>query len=147
MASGDTHKSTPAPGFADATVAEVMNPDVVWCTPETPLRQVAREMSSKRMHSVVVGGLRKRSSERSWGVVSDVDLLQAASSDLDRETAGTVAATELPTVSSTEELPRAAQIMAEHEVTHLIVVDPDEGEAVGVISSLDVARVMSEGAE
>lgn len=125
--------------FQRARAADVMNPDVVWCTPETSLREVARTMAERRMHAVVVGGLRARSSDRSWGVVSDVDLLRAAAADLESETAGAVAATELPTVNADETLPRAVQIMAEHEVTHLIVVDSESGEAVGVLSSLDIA--------
>ena len=33
--------------------------------------------------------------------------------------------------------------MADHECTHLIVVSPDAGEAVGVLSSLDVAGALA----
>jgi CBS domain-containing protein len=39
-------------------------------------------------------------------------------------------------------LMRAAQLMTEHAVTHLLVVDPAGGLPVGVLSTLDVARAL-----
>ena len=135
----------PSPTFSEDHVSSAMHPGVVSCTPETSLREVAQIMAEQAIHSVVIGGLRTRSSERSWGVVSDVDLLRAAAGDLETQSAGDVAATELPTVRTDDSLPRAAQIMAEHEVTHLIVVDPDDGQAVGVLSSLDLAASLAAG--
>ena len=53
-------------------------------------------------------------------------------------TAGPIAATEIVTVEPAESLDRAVQLMNEHEVTHLVVVEKDF--PVGVISSLDIAR-------
>lgn len=38
-----------------------------------------------------------------------------------------------------ESLRRAAQMMAEHGVTHLVVLDAASGYPVGVLSTLDVA--------
>ena len=35
------------------------------------------------------------------------------------------------------------QLMAEHEVTHLVVVDSETSNPVGVISTLDVAKAVS----
>jgi CBS domain-containing protein len=78
-----------------------------------------------------------------WGVVADVDLLGAADGDLDTLTAGETAGTELPTVTPDETLSRAAQLMAEHGVSHLIVVE--DGRAVGVVSTLDVAGIIAWG--
>ena len=49
-----------------------------------------------------------------------------------------MAATEIVTVEPSEHLDRVVQLMNEHEVTHLVVVDKDF--PVGVISSLDIAR-------
>jgi CBS domain-containing protein len=43
-------------------------------------------------------------------------------------------------VSPRESLLRAAQLMTEHATAHLIVVDPESGRPVGVLSTLDVAR-------
>jgi CBS domain-containing protein len=35
------------------------------------------------------------------------------------------------------------QLMAEHEVTHVIVVERHSGRPIGVLSTLDVARALS----
>ena len=36
-------------------------------------------------------------------------------------------------------------MMIEHEVTHLVVVDPQSDKAVGVLSTLDVAGLLAWG--
>jgi CBS domain-containing protein len=134
-----------SPSFEKARVSDAMHPGVVSCTPETSLRVVAQIMAQRHIHSVVVTGHGGSETERGWGVISDVDLLRASSGDLDTLTAGEVAGTELPTVAAEESLPRAAQLMAEHEVTHLIVVGNGAEQAVGVISSLDIAGTLAWG--
>ena len=50
-----------------------------------------------------------------------------------------VAATEANTISAGDPLERAAQMMTEHAVSHLVVVDRSDGYPVGIISTLDVA--------
>jgi CBS domain-containing protein len=116
------------PSFENARAGDAMHPGVVSCTPETSLRTVAQIMAERHIHSVVVTDVSREASR--WGVVSDVDILRAAS---------------LPTVTVDEELARAAQVMAEHEVTHLIVVDAANASAVGVLSSLDIAGILAWG--
>ena len=130
------------PSFEKGRVADAMHSGVVSCPPETALRAVAQIMAQRRIHSVVVTGIEGGDASR-WGIVSDMDLLRASAGDLDTQTAGEVAGTELPTVSAEESLPRAAQVMAEHEVTHLIVVSGEQ--ATGVLSSLDIAEVLAWG--
>jgi CBS domain-containing protein len=53
-------------------------------------------------------------------------------------TAGNLAALEPIAVAPDDGLDRAAQLMAEHDVSHLIV--RSGGEPVGIVSTLDVAR-------
>jgi CBS domain-containing protein len=127
--------------LSETTVSEVMRHGVLTCQPETPLEVVARMMSEHRVHSVVVSKL-DGVSESAWGIVSDVDVLRAAPERAAPEggaerTAGEIAGTELITVAPDETLEHAAQLMAEHEITHLVVVAGEK--PVGVISSLDVA--------
>ena len=57
--------------------------------------------------------------------------------------ASTVARTEVLTVSPEDALERAAQLMAEHDVTHLVIVQPHSGHPVGILSALDVAGVLA----
>jgi CBS domain-containing protein len=46
--------------------------------------------------------------------------------------------------SSDEPLLGAAQLMSEHGVSHLVVVDPASGYPLGVLSTLDVAAMYAE---
>jgi CBS domain-containing protein len=119
-----------------------MRVGVVSCQPETSLREIARIMATYRIHSVVVLEL---AGERPWGIVSDLDVVRAAGEDLDARTARDVTRTELVTVTTDESLSRAARTMAEHDVTHVLVVQPHSGQPVGVLSTLDLAGVLAWG--
>jgi CBS domain-containing protein len=46
-----------------------------------------------------------------------------------------------PTIGLDESLERAAKRMAQHDVTHLVVVAARDALPLGVLSSLDAARV------
>ena len=74
------------------------------------------------------------------GVASALDVVAAAISG-EEPTALQAAATEHVSVSSSESLHRAGQLMAEYGVSHLIVLDANSGEPVGVLSTLDIASV------
>ena len=129
------------PPFAAASVSDAMRVGVLSCPADTPLRDVARMMALNRIHAVVVSGL---DDDRPWGVVSDLDLV-AVAADLDRIAARDVASTELVTVRGDEPLARAAQVMVEHELAHLVVVAAGSGHPVGVLSTLDVAGALAWG--
>ncbi|HEY1274030.1 MAG TPA: CBS domain-containing protein [Thermoleophilaceae bacterium] len=130
-----------APPFEQATVVDAMRVGVVSCPRDVALREVARTMATYRIHSVVVSD----ADGGAWGIVSDLDLARAAGQDLDGVTAGDAATTELVTVGADESLARAAQLMAEHEIAHLVVVQPADGHPVGVLSTLDLAGVLAWG--
>ena len=75
-----------------------------------------------------------------WGIVSDLDLMAAMRPELAHATADELAATDPLIVEPTDTLEHAAQLMAEHQTTHAVVVDRRTGEPVGILSTLDVAR-------
>jgi CBS domain-containing protein len=130
-----------APKFEDAMVVDAMRLGAVSCSADTPIREAARIMATYRIHSIVVfdlvGG--------PWGLLSDLDLVRAADEDLDKRTVGEVASMEFVTVPGKESLARAARLMAERGVSHLVVVSPDDGHPLGVLSTLDVAGVLAWG--
>ena len=131
--------------FSEIAVVDVMNPGIIDCPPQTPLTEVTSLMAENTVHCVVVDGLARgpHHSERFvWGVISDIDLMRAAATGRMDEEAGEIAASEIVTIERGEEVQRAAQLMAEHECSHLIVTDPDSGRPLGVLSSLDVARAL-----
>jgi len=123
-----------------------MHPGVISCLPETPLRAVARMMASYRVHAIIVmprhmGDL---AHSLSWGVVSDLDLIRGAQDgDVDTDTARTVAGTPVRSIESTAPLAGAVDAMIAEGLSHLIVVEPHAGRPVGVLSTLDVARVLA----
>ena len=72
-----------------------------------------------------------------WGVVSDLDLVKAASAGvIDDRTAGGTAVTPIVIVEEHDTLVHAAQLLSEHEITHLVVVDPKTERPVGIVSTL-----------
>ena len=125
---------------------DAMHPGLISCLPDTPLRAVARLMATYRVHAILVSAHGEEALPNGgfWGVVSDVDLLRAAhAGDLDQQTARTSAATPPLTVGTSDELARAAQLMSEHDVSHLIVIEPLSGRPIGVLSTLDIARALA----
>jgi CBS domain-containing protein len=129
------------PSLDQLLVADAMHPGVVTCPLETPLRDVAWMMGVYRIHAVVVYGEPGEDGPELWGVVSDLDLIEAAAAgDFEERTAAGIAATPLLMVEAADTLTRAAQIMGEHQVAHLIVVEPSSGRPIGMLSTLDVAR-------
>jgi CBS domain-containing protein len=78
-----------------------------------------------------------------WGIVSDLDLVGAASLDLDSRTAGGAAASPVVTVTPGETVERAAHLMREYRTAHLVVVDSADGRPLGIVSTLDVAAVLA----
>jgi CBS domain-containing protein len=129
-----------APSLDELLVTDAMHPGVVTCPVETPLRDVAWMMSVYRIHAVVVYGEPGEQTPELWGVVSDLDLVEAASADdFEDRTAGQTAATPILMVEPTDTLEHAAQIMAENEVAHLIVIERSSGRPIGMLSTLDVA--------
>jgi CBS domain-containing protein len=143
-----TVRTTQKPTLIDETlVEEAMHRGVVGCPYETPLPTVAHTMATRRVHCVVGLGDITEDDTQLWGVVSDRDVVAAAAAGTEeRATAGGSAATEVLTIGPRETLRRAAQVMTEHDLSHLIVVEPDSDRPLGVLSTLDIAAVVG-GAE
>jgi CBS domain-containing protein len=130
----------------EATVAEAMTPRLVHCRPDTSLRDVAHLMTTHGIHAVYVFDDVSNEGEPPalWGLVTDLDLV-ASWPVLEERSAGGTAVTPLVMVPSDEPLGRAAQLMAESGTAHLAVTDPVTGAPVGVLSTMDIARVIAGG--
>jgi CBS domain-containing protein len=122
-------------------VEEAMHQGVLRCGRDESLAVVARLMADHRVHSIVVTDERSQAPSL-WGVVSDLDLVAAASvRELEEQVAGAAAVTPALMIAPDDTLQRAAQLMVEHAVAHLVVVEG--GRPVGVVSTLDVADVLA----
>jgi CBS domain-containing protein len=146
MPTGTIHHPTQhafaAPPFERASVVDAMRVGIISCPPDTSLKDVARTMATYRIHCVVVSDME---GARPLGVIADIDLAAAASSGSRERTAGELARTEPVSVAADDSLERAAQLMAEHEVSHLVVIQPHSSHPVGVLSALDLAGVLAWG--
>jgi CBS domain-containing protein len=134
------------PALEGLRVIDVMHPGLISCSPETPLRTVARMMTTYRVHAILVTthGDERLAGGGPWGIVSDADLLRAAETgDLREQTASTVATAPVLSVASTDDLARAAAVMVEHGASHVIVSERHSPRPVGVLSTLDMARALA----
>jgi CBS domain-containing protein len=121
---------------------------LIHCEPDDDVAAVARTMAEQSIHRVVIAGIVRRDhagDRLAWGIVSDLDLVRALRPGAEEATAAEVAGTEIVTVSPLESLEQAVRLMDEHETAHLVVVSPDTGRPVGMLSTLDVARMVDGG--
>jgi CBS domain-containing protein len=123
------------PALAHVRVRDCMHHEVLSCSAEDSVQDIAVIMANHRVHAVMITS---GNGERPIGVVSDLDVVAAVAAGA-RCTAHEVAATETLTVSGDEPVQAAARLMNEHGVSHLVVVDAAGGYPVGVLSSLDIA--------
>lgn len=130
------------PAFKDAKVHDAMRVGVVTCRPETKLANVARMMVGYDIHSVVVADVQGEAGM--WGIVTSLDLARRPE-ELGSLTAGEVASTDPVTIPSSDSLTRAAEVMAEHGITHLIAVQPETGRPAGMISARGLAAALALG--
>jgi CBS domain-containing protein len=133
-------------GLGSLAVSEAMHAGVVSCPPETPLHDVAQMMARYSIHAVVVytENAEADGAVGLWGVVADTDLIGAAAKeDFAGRTAGETAQTPVVMIYPHESLKRAAELMDEQCVTHLLVVSASSERPLGVLSTLDLARAIA----
>lgn len=129
--------------FETAVVADAMHGGVLTCVRETSLVTAAQMMAAERVHCLVVVATMPGGGTKLCGVLSDRDVLAtAARGDLLEATAGSSARTEIVTVTPEDSLPRVAELMDDHGLTHVVVLDPHTGAPIGVLSALDITAVV-----
>jgi CBS domain-containing protein len=118
-----------------ARVGDCMRAGIFSCDPDTPARELAAMMSSLRIHAVA---LRTRPPQAP-AFISDLDLVAsiAGAGDLPAHQLASRAAV---TVSRAQTLREAANLMATHGATHLVVIDEASGHPVGVLATTDILQ-------
>lgn len=121
---------------------DVMTGPIVNCDPSATLADVAALFSRHRIHCVLVSGTAGTAGRERlvWGVIGDLDLLHAALRG-ENATAGQLAGTEALTVGVDDDLETVGRRLADHDVSHAIVVADEE--PVGIVSTLDLAGVVA----
>lgn len=126
-------------------VRDVMHPGIVSCSQAATAAEIARIMASCRVHCVAVMGLShdQRQDPLIWGIVSDLDLLDAATDAGRSATAATLASEPVISIRPTMSVHEAAKAMVQYGAAHVVVVDPERRTPLGILSTLDVAEVLA----
>jgi predicted transcriptional regulator len=135
-----TSGSDPKPNpLAGLTVAQFATTGILSVQPDALLEEVAWLMANNRVHAVAV--VDDEAAEPP--VIRDSDLVAAAISGHHSELcARDIAGTDAVSIPSDEHLDRAAELLARHGVTHLIIRDHRRVPS-GVLSTLDIARAIA----
>jgi CBS domain-containing protein len=123
-------------------VADVMTTRPRCASPDTPLQEVAQIMEAED-----VGAVPLIEGERLVGMITDRDIVIRAiakGKDTSGMPARAVASQELVTVSPDQDLSDVLQLMAQHKVRRLPVVEGDR--LVGIVAQADVALEAKEKA-
>jgi CBS domain-containing protein len=130
------------------TVGDVMTRDVRVARRGTPLKEIARQLSTHRISAMPV----LDEQDRLLGVVSEADLVRRERHDPRRRwrrrrparTTGAAAkdlmTTPAITITAETDVARAARLMDARGVKRLVVVDP-ESRLIGIVSRADLVRV------
>jgi CBS domain-containing protein len=125
--------------LAHTSAADAMRPGVLMCAAEQRLSMVAATMATHAIHTVVVPSPHGDDAL----TITDLDLLRAALAGTLDQTAGDIAREPIATIDPTATLEFATATMAVREVSHLLVGDPEAALPEGMISSFDIASVLS----
>jgi CBS domain-containing protein len=131
-----------ATAMHSTTVREAMHPGIMACTATASVAEVAHIMASCRVHSVIVVAAGPDQQPSISGVLSEVDLLRWATGGSTHLPVGAVVSSAAAAVSPGAPVQEAAQLMADREINHLVVLDTHDA-PLGIISALDVAGVLA----
>ena len=122
-------------------VKDVISGTVQVCNPETDLRSVAAMMVKHDCGAIPVVAVGAKS--RPLGIVTDRDIVArsvAKGENPARVHAGATMASRLTTIRLDDDLEDAMQLMKEHQIRRLVVVDESDNLA-GILSLGDVLQV------
>jgi CBS domain-containing protein len=127
----------------ERSVAEVMHRGVLTCRRETPIQDVARQMSEHDVSALVV----VNDEGHMIGLISRTDLVNARLYEQYWKhwrglTAGHIMVTDVVAVQTTDSMQVASRLMMERRIHRVIVVeeDGDGVRPIGVVSVTDVVR-------
>lgn len=127
----------------DRIVGEVMHPGVLTCQRETPIQDVARNMSENDVSALIV----VNDDGHMVGLISRTDLVNARLYEQYWKhwrglTAGHIMITDVVAVRSEDTLQHASKMMMERRIHRVVVVEEkNEGlKPIGILSVTDVVR-------
>lgn len=125
-------------------VREIMSGDLVCSGPDTPLREVAQLMATHDCGQIPVVGPGDR--RQPMGVVTDRDIacrVVAQGRNPLELTAKDCMSSPVVTITQNAPIEDCCRMMEQHRVRRVLVVD-DGGNACGIVSQADIARLAPE---
>lgn len=121
--------------MTEATVGELMTRPVLTVAADDAVIDVASAMREQGVNSVVVID----EACRPLSILTSTDYVTMTADGVDPHATvvGDVATTEVVTVTRDDPVAAAARLMAEHDISHLPVVD-DDGEVGGILTTTDL---------
>jgi CBS domain-containing protein len=133
-------------GADNRKVADLMHSGVLTCQRDTPIQDVARQMSEQDVSALVVVD----SKGNMAGLISRTDLVNARLYEQYWKhwrglTAGHIMVTDVVSVHIEDSLQRAGKLMMERKIHRVVVVEDQDGGAkpIGVLSITDLVRDMA----
>jgi signal-transduction protein with cAMP-binding, CBS, and nucleotidyltransferase domain len=127
----------------ERTVADLMHQGVLTCTRETPIQDVARQMSEHDVSALVV----VNEDGDMVGLISRTDLVNARLYEQYWKhwrglTAGHIMVTDVISVRKEDELQQAGRLMMERKIHRLVVVEDTASgvKPIGILSITDMVR-------
>jgi CBS domain-containing protein len=121
-------------------IRDVMTENPTTCEPKSSIVDCAKVMAREDVGPIpIVEG------NRVVGLVTDRDIVVRAVAegrDIKQTTVGDIASKDLITVTPDDDFNRALELMSQHQVRRIPVVEGDQ--LVGIISQADVARAADE---
>jgi CBS domain-containing protein len=140
-----TDQTTSPASPALPRVADVMHHGIVSCTRTTNAREIAQLMISHGVHCVAVLSPSPEPGHPPliWGIVTDLNLLGALADNNSQANAETLAGGQVIRVRPSQTINEAADVMAASSAHHLVVIDPDNHQPIGIISTSDIAPLLA----
>jgi CBS domain-containing protein len=126
-------------------VADAMHRGVVSCGRGSTASEIAQQMVSAGVHCVAVLSPSPEPDHPPliWGIVTDLNLLRALAEGDPGASAETLAGGQVIRVRPTQTLSEAADVMVRSGAHHLVVIDPDDRQPIGVLSTTDIASLLA----
>jgi CBS domain-containing protein len=125
-------------------VSDIMTPNPECCTPDDNLVDAAKIMEKIDVGFIPI--VESRDTRKAIGVLTDRDIAiraVAQGRDPNECTVKDVMTDDLVCIGPDESAERAKELMEEHQLHRVLVCD-EQGSAVGVVATADVARALSE---
>ena len=124
----------------DVEIGQIMTETVVTVTESQSLADAGAVMTDADIKSVIVSD----AAERPIGILTSTDFVELAADDESpaQSSVGTYMTDDIVTATPDTPVREAANLMVEHNISHLPVVQ-DDGRLTGIVTTTDVAAYVS----